>query len=176
MRYELTRSYKNGFVWHDLSEDDLIIPAHGHDYILKDRDLPTTVRFEPRDTGHVVESRPIGTLGPGAGGHLTQLTGRPPEALCGHLTQLEDVAAYESAFAVIHHQRLNWIPILQMQTYFSIADVTAELKKVVEKKISENDAEVNKAQGDCAATIDGEETQKDNNHHNFQQDLEIETT
>ncbi|KAG6417971.1 hypothetical protein SASPL_120168 [Salvia splendens] len=29
------RSYKNGFVWHDLSEDDLIIPAHGHDYILK---------------------------------------------------------------------------------------------------------------------------------------------
>ncbi|XP_041989478.1 protein SOSEKI 5-like isoform X1 [Salvia splendens] len=31
----LIRSYKNGFVWHDLSEDDLIIPAHGHDYILK---------------------------------------------------------------------------------------------------------------------------------------------
>ncbi|KAG6415465.1 hypothetical protein SASPL_122876 [Salvia splendens] len=30
-----SKSYKNGFVWHDLSEDDLIIPAHGHDYILK---------------------------------------------------------------------------------------------------------------------------------------------
>ncbi|XP_057782805.1 protein SOSEKI 5-like [Salvia miltiorrhiza] len=29
------RSYKNGFVWHDLSENDLIFPAHGHDYILK---------------------------------------------------------------------------------------------------------------------------------------------
>lgn len=34
------RSYKNGFVWHDLSEDDLIYPAHGHDYILKGSELP----------------------------------------------------------------------------------------------------------------------------------------
>ncbi|KAL0913581.1 hypothetical protein M5K25_017052 [Dendrobium thyrsiflorum] len=29
------RSYRNGFVWQDLSEDDLIIPAQGKDYILK---------------------------------------------------------------------------------------------------------------------------------------------
>lgn len=29
------RSYRNGFVWQDLAEDDLIIPAHGNDYILK---------------------------------------------------------------------------------------------------------------------------------------------
>ncbi|KAL1542695.1 RNA demethylase ALKBH10B-like [Salvia divinorum] len=90
------------------------------------------------------------------------------DALCGHLTQLEDAAAYESAFAAIHLRRLNWIPILQMQKYFSIADVTAELKKVVEKKRSENDAEVEKAQeaahGGCAAAIDEKEKQKDNHH------------
>ncbi|KAG6431892.1 hypothetical protein SASPL_103463 [Salvia splendens] len=88
------------------------------------------------------------------------------DALCCHLTQLDDGAAYESAFAAIHQRRLNWIPILQMQKYFSIVDVTAELKKVVEKKRSENDSEVNKAQGDCAAAIDGEEKEKDNNQEN----------
>lgn len=29
------RSYKNGFVWHDLAEDDFIYPAHGQEYVLK---------------------------------------------------------------------------------------------------------------------------------------------
>ncbi|XP_062192222.1 protein SOSEKI 3-like isoform X2 [Phragmites australis] len=29
------RSYKNGFVWHDLSEDDPVLPAQGNEYILK---------------------------------------------------------------------------------------------------------------------------------------------
>ncbi|CAD5172467.1 unnamed protein product [Musa acuminata subsp. malaccensis] len=33
------RCYKNGFVWHDLSEDDLIYPAHGHEYVLKGSEL-----------------------------------------------------------------------------------------------------------------------------------------
>ncbi|XAR60031.1 hypothetical protein NMG60_11033256 [Bertholletia excelsa] len=33
------RSYKNGFVWHDLCEDDLIFPAHGNEYILKGSEL-----------------------------------------------------------------------------------------------------------------------------------------
>ncbi|XP_010905712.1 protein SOSEKI 5 [Elaeis guineensis] len=34
------RSYKNGFVWHDLSEDDFIYPVHGQEYILKGSELP----------------------------------------------------------------------------------------------------------------------------------------
>ncbi|KAL3521046.1 hypothetical protein ACH5RR_019195 [Cinchona calisaya] len=41
------RSYKNGYVWQDLSEDDLIHPTNDHDYILKGSELPqtsTTVR------------------------------------------------------------------------------------------------------------------------------------
>ncbi|KAK3146425.1 hypothetical protein QOZ80_3BG0265960 [Eleusine coracana subsp. coracana] len=33
------RSYKNGFVWHDLSEDDLVLPATDGEYILKGSEL-----------------------------------------------------------------------------------------------------------------------------------------
>jgi len=35
----LIRSYKNGFVWHDLCEDDIILPAHGSEYVLKGSEL-----------------------------------------------------------------------------------------------------------------------------------------
>lgn len=37
--YAKCRSYKNGFVWHDLSEDDRILPAHGNEYVLKGSEL-----------------------------------------------------------------------------------------------------------------------------------------
>ncbi|KAJ4971346.1 hypothetical protein NE237_004445 [Protea cynaroides] len=33
------RNYKNGFVWHDLCEDDLILPTHGNEYVLKGSEL-----------------------------------------------------------------------------------------------------------------------------------------
>ncbi|KAL6662022.1 hypothetical protein ACP70R_001406 [Stipagrostis hirtigluma subsp. patula] len=33
------RSYKSGFVWHDLSEDDLVLPAQGNEYILKGSEI-----------------------------------------------------------------------------------------------------------------------------------------
>ncbi|KAF9596639.1 hypothetical protein IFM89_012762 [Coptis chinensis] len=33
------RSYKNGFVWHDLSENDYIYPVHGQEYVLKGSEL-----------------------------------------------------------------------------------------------------------------------------------------
>ncbi|URE48571.1 hypothetical protein MUK42_14150 [Musa troglodytarum] len=33
------RSYKNGFVWQDLSEDDLILPVQGTEYVLKGSEL-----------------------------------------------------------------------------------------------------------------------------------------
>ncbi|KAF3782155.1 UPSTREAM OF FLC protein [Nymphaea thermarum] len=32
-------SYKNGFVWHDLSENDFIYPIHGHEYVLKGSEI-----------------------------------------------------------------------------------------------------------------------------------------
>ncbi|KAK9676612.1 hypothetical protein RND81_11G088500 [Saponaria officinalis] len=41
------RSYKNGFVWHDLCVDDLILPAHGNEYILKGSEI-----IEESNSGH----------------------------------------------------------------------------------------------------------------------------
>ncbi|KAL6195841.1 hypothetical protein ACLB2K_031458 [Fragaria x ananassa] len=44
------RSYKNGYVWHDLSEDDVILPAHGDEYVLKGSEIfdeSNSGRFSP---------------------------------------------------------------------------------------------------------------------------------
>ncbi|XP_021975702.1 uncharacterized protein LOC110870996 [Helianthus annuus] len=38
--WSFKRSYKNGYVWHDASEHDLIQPSNNHDYILKGSELP----------------------------------------------------------------------------------------------------------------------------------------
>ncbi|KAG9457454.1 hypothetical protein H6P81_001962 [Aristolochia fimbriata] len=59
------------------------------------------------------------------------------DALCNHLTQISDpdqVADYESVFAAIHRRRLNWIPVLQMQKYYSIAEIAIELRALAAKK------------------------------------------
>ncbi|KAF6171496.1 hypothetical protein GIB67_018020 [Kingdonia uniflora] len=42
------RSYKSGFVWHDLCENDLILPAHGSEYVLKGSEL-----FEDSHSGRL---------------------------------------------------------------------------------------------------------------------------
>lgn len=44
------RSYKSGFVWHDLSEDDLIVPSQGNEYVLKGSEL---LDQSPPDRGSV---------------------------------------------------------------------------------------------------------------------------
>ncbi|XWS76452.1 hypothetical protein CRYUN_Cryun01aG0177400 [Craigia yunnanensis] len=65
------------------------------------------------------------------------------DGLCGHLAQLQGGGGggseYEAVFAAIHRRRLNWIPVLQMQKYHSIADVAVELKKVAAKKTEGGD-------------------------------------
>ncbi|XP_020091358.1 protein UPSTREAM OF FLC-like isoform X1 [Ananas comosus] len=46
------RSYKNGFVWHDLSHDDLVLPANGDEYVLKGSELldqPSSDRIHPNN-------------------------------------------------------------------------------------------------------------------------------
>ncbi|XP_011082539.1 uncharacterized protein LOC105165276 [Sesamum indicum] len=96
------------------------------------------------------------------------------DALCNHLSQLEGgggggAAAYESAFAAIHRRRLNWIPILQMQKYYPIADITLELKKVAEKKREESDVDAKKIQElgnigcTSAITEEDKESEKEKN-------------
>lgn len=44
------RSYRNGFVWHDLTENDFIYPTHGHEYVLKGTErLQTSMSFRCRE-------------------------------------------------------------------------------------------------------------------------------
>uniref|UniRef100_A0A2N9GW97 Fe2OG dioxygenase domain-containing protein n=1 Tax=Fagus sylvatica TaxID=28930 RepID=A0A2N9GW97_FAGSY len=63
------------------------------------------------------------------------------DALCTHLAQIAGgggsgtvASEYEAVFAAIHRRRLNWIPVLQMQKYHSIADVAVELRRVAATK------------------------------------------
>lgn len=65
------------------------------------------------------------------------------DALCAHLAQLGGARSeYEAVFAAIHRRRLNWIPVLQMQKYHSIADVALELRRVAGNKKVEMNTEV----------------------------------
>ncbi|PWA59255.1 oxidoreductase, 2OG-Fe(II) oxygenase family protein [Artemisia annua] len=46
------------------------------------------------------------------------------DALCSHISQFEGGRdEYEAVFGAIHRRRMNWIPVLQMQKFFSIADM-----------------------------------------------------
>ncbi|KAH0660007.1 hypothetical protein KY289_028755 [Solanum tuberosum] len=79
------------------------------------------------------------------------------DALCNHITQLEGGRAeHESVFAAIHRRRLNWIPILQMQKYCSIAEVTLDLRKVAERKIKEREEFAISKQCDTQAIMSSE--------------------
>ncbi|KAL9267789.1 RNA demethylase ALKBH10B-like protein [Drosera capensis] len=56
------------------------------------------------------------------------------DALCGHIAaQSPNPTEYDAVFAAIHRRRLNWIPVIQMQKYFSITDVAAELHRVADQ-------------------------------------------
>lgn len=64
------------------------------------------------------------------------------DAMCSHLRLIggdETVpeSEYDAVFAAIHRRRLNWIPVLHMQKYHSIAEVAIELEKVAVKKAEE---------------------------------------
>ncbi|XP_039801066.1 RNA demethylase ALKBH10B-like isoform X1 [Panicum virgatum] len=55
------------------------------------------------------------------------------DALCGHLAQIGGGGAeYEAAFAALHRRRANWFPVLHMQKFYPVADVTAELRRVAD--------------------------------------------
>ncbi|XP_019058492.1 PREDICTED: uncharacterized protein LOC104817542 [Tarenaya hassleriana] len=56
------------------------------------------------------------------------------DALCGHLIQSFG-SDYDAVMAAIHRRRLNWIPVLQMQKYHSIAEVAAELQQATAKRL-----------------------------------------
>ncbi|KAF8396521.1 hypothetical protein HHK36_018145 [Tetracentron sinense] len=56
------RSYKTGFVWQDLSEDDLILPTQGNEYVLKGSELfeeSHSDRFHPNVTTVVQNTKQL---------------------------------------------------------------------------------------------------------------------
>lgn len=88
------------------------------------------------------------------------------DALCGHLAQIEGGAEYEAVFAAIHRRRLNWIPVLHMQKYFSIADVAGELHRVAACRhasaaAAEEEAEIKKVKEEEDAPAMEERYSKD---------------
>ncbi|KAF8116483.1 hypothetical protein N665_0017s0040 [Sinapis alba] len=60
------------------------------------------------------------------------------DAVCSHLREAVPGSEYDAVFAAIHRRRLNWIPVLQMQKYHSIAEVAIELQKLEAKKAAED--------------------------------------
>ncbi|KAL6214754.1 hypothetical protein ACLB2K_014186 [Fragaria x ananassa] len=80
------------------------------------------------------------------------------DALCGHLTQLSGGGTeYSAVFAAIHRRRMNWIPVLQMQKYHSIADVMVELrnlgaKMAVERESHHQNGDVFEVEDNCKSS------------------------
>ncbi|KAF8045036.1 hypothetical protein N665_5707s0001 [Sinapis alba] len=62
------------------------------------------------------------------------------DELCGHLMQVSGSAGeeYEGVMAAIHRRRMNWIPLLQMQKYHPISQVTLQLQTATAAKINNN--------------------------------------
>ncbi|XP_010483624.1 PREDICTED: protein UPSTREAM OF FLC-like [Camelina sativa] len=59
------RSYKNGFVWHDLSEDDFIFPVQGQEYVLKGSEvLDSCLISNPRSLLETTSFRDPRSLNP----------------------------------------------------------------------------------------------------------------
>lgn len=57
------------------------------------------------------------------------------DALCGHLAQIRGGGAeYDPVFAALHRRRANWFPVLHMQKFYPVADVTAELRRVADAR------------------------------------------
>lgn len=60
------------------------------------------------------------------------------DALCNHLRSVGEGGEYESVLACIQQRRYNWITILQMQHYYSVADVALALQQVASAKRSQH--------------------------------------
>ncbi|CAL4900662.1 unnamed protein product [Urochloa decumbens] len=73
------------------------------------------------------------------------------DALCGHLAQIGGGggAEYEAAFAALHRRRANWFPVLHMQKFYPVADVTAELRRVADARAAAAVAHAHAAAGSC---------------------------
>ncbi|PPD71680.1 hypothetical protein GOBAR_DD31422 [Gossypium barbadense] len=62
----------------------------------------------------------------GAGGAANAMI----DSLCHHLREVGEVGEYEAVIACIQQRRCHWNPVLHMQQYFSIAEVSYALQQV----------------------------------------------
>ncbi|XP_039054766.1 RNA demethylase ALKBH10B-like [Hibiscus syriacus] len=53
------------------------------------------------------------------------------DILCQHLREVGGVGEYEAVIACIQQRRCHWNPVLHMQQYFSVAEVSQALQQVV---------------------------------------------
>lgn len=85
------RSYKNGYVWHDLSEDDIIHPTHGNDFVLKGSELfeGSSERCKQSITGKLMNSK-----------HSSE--GPLP-------VRFQDAVSSTNKSLVVHKQRVNGV-------------------------------------------------------------------
>lgn len=60
------------------------------------------------------------------------------DALCNHLRSVGEAGEYESVLACVQQRRYYWISILQMQHYYSVADVALALQQVASAKKHRN--------------------------------------
>ncbi|XP_020211014.1 RNA demethylase ALKBH10B [Cajanus cajan] len=97
------------------------------------------------------------------------------DALCAHLASDSPSASasdYDAVFAAIHRRRLNWIPILQMQKYHSIADVTLELRRVTDANLNAE----NKSHEKATSTENGADEHQHQPEHEEYESPESEVT
>ncbi|XVF02989.1 hypothetical protein REPUB_Repub04eG0222000 [Reevesia pubescens] len=52
------------------------------------------------------------------------------DSLCHHLREVGEVGEYDAVIGCIQQRRCNWNPVLHMQQYFSVAEVTYALQQV----------------------------------------------
>lgn len=99
------RSYKNGYVWQDLSEDDIIHPTHGNDYVLKGSELfeGSSERCKQSITGKLMNSK------------------HPSE---GPLSvRFQDAVSSTNKSLVVHKQRMNSVEERKVQRSVSLKHI-----------------------------------------------------
>ncbi|XP_027366017.1 RNA demethylase ALKBH10B-like isoform X3 [Abrus precatorius] len=76
------------------------------------------------------------------------------DALCAHLACIATSPSdYDAVFAAIHRRRLNWIPVIQMQKYHSIADVTLQLRRLADGKAPNDEKPISDEKATSAESV-----------------------
>lgn len=87
------------------------------------------------------------------------------DALSHHLNHIAGPDRYGPVFAAIHRRRRHWVPVIHMQRYFSIAEISVELRlaAAAEKVAAAGDESADVVAGrEVASEEDGGEKEEHN--------------